>query len=179
MAKLSTFIVAVVLIFITLSRGSYGEHHRRFGDCIPGRESCSECYLTLKESLLSNDDNIQKLSAAFFPWNASNPVFVTVNYISNNSNNSVWYWTIDSSYLFFEITTFQYLSLFFSKPASPFSQKVTLMLDEDCFRANKQMFQLLTQRVSFKDIILSTNIIIMVYALDIVTFSIYAAKKFN
>ncbi len=146
MAKLSPFIIG-------LFRASYSKQRRRFGDCIPGRESCSECYLTLKESLLSNDENIQKLSAAFFPWNASNPIFVTVNYMFNNLNDSeVWYWTIDSSYLFFEITTFQYLSLFFSKPATLFSQNVTLMLDENCTDASDEMLKLLTQRVSLYSI---------------------------
>ena len=150
MATLSFF---VVLIFVSLPGVSYCQYRKRFGDCLPGHESCSECYLTLKESLLSRDDNIQKLSAAFFPWNASNPIFVTVTYEFNNSNHSeVWYWTTDSSYLFFEITTFQYLSLFFSKPATLFSQKVTLTLDEDCIDAalsnDSMMFQLLTQRVS-------------------------------
>ena len=150
MATLSFF---VVLIFISLSGVSYGQHRKRFGDCLPGHESCSECYLTLKESLLARDDNIQKLSAAFIPWNASNPIFVTITYEFNNSNHSeVWYWTTDSSYLFFEITMFQYLSLFFSKPATLFSQKVTLTLDEDCIDAalsnDSMMFKLLTQRVS-------------------------------
>ena len=135
-------------MFIQSSRSSYDNHHRRFGDCLEGNQSCSECYLTLKESLLSRDDNIQKLSAAFFPWNASSPVFVTVTYNFNNSNHSeVWYWTTDSSYLFFEITTFQYLSLFFSKPAALFSQKVDLTLEEDCIGTADRMFKLLTQRV--------------------------------
>ena len=150
MATLSFYIM---LIFASLPGVSNGEHRRRFGDCLPGHESCSECYLTLKESLLSRDDNIQNLSAAFFPWNASNPIFVTVTYNFNNSNQSeVWYWTTDSSYLFFDITTFQYLSLFFSKPATLFSQKVILTLDEDCIEAalnDDKMFKLLTQRVRF------------------------------
>ena len=136
----------IVLILATLSGGGYGQLRRRFGDCLPDHNTCSE------DSLLSRDDNIQNLSASFFPWNASNPIFVTVNYKFNNSNHSeVWYWTTDSSYLFFEITTFQYLSLFFSKPATLFSQQVTLTLDEDCIEAainEDKMFKLLTQRVS-------------------------------
>ena len=151
MDKLSQFIIIALLIFLISSRASnasYNRSRRRFGDCLEGHESCSECYLTLKESLLSRDDNIQNLSAAFFPWNASNPIFVTVTYNFNNLDDSeVWYWTTDSSYLFFEITTFQYLSLFFSKPAALFSQKVNLTLEEDCNYADDRMFKLLTQRV--------------------------------
>ena len=147
MAKLSCFIVTAMLL--TFTGASYGKQNsRNFGDCLDGHESCSECYLTLKESLLSRDDNIQNLSAAFFPSSANVPVFVTVTYNFNNSNHSeVWYWTTDSVYLFFEITTFQYLSVFFSKPAALFSQEVTLTLSEDCVDADDKMFMLLTQRV--------------------------------
>lgn len=127
-----------------------------FGACQPGKESCSECYLALKQSLLKRDDNVQSLSRAFFPSNASNPVFVTVTYNfgnNTNTNNSteVWYWSYDSSYLFFEITTFQYLSLFFSKPAAFYSQKVSLTLDKECYTdngSNSPLLKLLTQRVS-------------------------------
>ena len=77
---MATLSFLVVLIFVSLPGVSYGQHRKGFGDCLPSDESCSECYLTLKESLLSRDDNIQKLSVAFFPWNASNPIFVTVTY---------------------------------------------------------------------------------------------------
>ncbi len=54
---------------------------------------------------------------------------------------------IQHSYLFFEITTFHFLSVFFSKPAELFSQEVTLTLSEDCVDADDKMFMLLTQRV--------------------------------
>lgn len=144
-AKLSSFIVASTLLLIFLGTSCGKQEGRNFGDCLDGHESCSECYLTLKESLLSRDDNIQNLLAAFFPSSANIPVFVTVTY--NFSNSKVWYWTTDSAYLFFEITTFQYLSLFFSKPAGLFTQEVTVTLDEDCIAADDKMFKLLTQRV--------------------------------
>ena len=150
-AKMSYSIAITILLLLLLDSAgtSYGkEGSRNFGDCLEGHESCSECYLALKVSLLSRDDNIQNLSAAFYPSSANIPIFVTVIYNFNNSNHSeVWYWTTDSAYLFFEITTFQFLSLFFSKPAALFSQKVTLTLEEDCIGANDNMFRLLTQRV--------------------------------
>ena len=120
-----------------------------FGACLPGKESCSECYLTLKQSLLGRDDNIQQLSNAFFPPRANIPEFVTVTYVFENTNDSqIWYWTHDSSYLFFQFTTFQYLSLFFGKPAELFSQELSLILDEECITTPNITFRLLTQRVS-------------------------------
>ena len=60
----------------------------------------------------------------------------------------IWYWTHDSSYLFFPPQTFQYLSLFFGKPATFITKYVTLILDEDCHDAHIDMFNLLTQRVN-------------------------------
>lgn len=121
-----------------------------FGDCLPGKETCFECYLTLKKALLGRDDNIQRLSNAFFPPRANIPEFITVTYVFENTNESqIWYWTHDSSYLFFQFTTFQYLSLFFGKPADLFSQKLTLMLDQDCAATPNVTFRLLTQRVCY------------------------------
>ena len=112
LAQMSCYLAIMVLLDFTVT--SYGKGSRKFGECLEGHESCSECYLTLKESLLSRDDNIQNLSSVFYPASANIPVFVTVTYNFNNTNASeVWYWTTDSAYLFFEITTFQYLSLFF------------------------------------------------------------------
>ena len=146
---MSYYIAIALLLLDSLTGTSYGKGgSRKVGDCLEGRESCSECYLTLKKSLLSSDENIQNLSAAFYPSSDNIPVFVTVTYNFNNSNCSeVWYWTTDSAYLFFEMTTFQYLSLFFSKPAAYFSQNVTLTLEEDCIGVNENMLKLLTQRV--------------------------------
>ena len=130
-----------------------------FGDCLPGKETCSECYLTLKKALLGRDDNIQRLSNAFFPPRANIPEFVTVTYVFENTNESqIWYWTHDSSYLFFQFTTFQYLSLFFGKPADLFSQKLTLTLDQDCAATPNVTFRLLTQRVSCTIMVISMDL---------------------
>ena len=155
--------IAILLLLDSTGTSCAKEGSKNFGDCLEGHESCSECYLTLKESLLSRDDNIQNLSAAFYPSSANIPIFVTVTYNFNNSDQSdVWYWTTDSAYLFFEITTFQYLSLFFSKPADLFSQNVTLTLEEDCVRANKNMIKLLTQRVCMQLLLTVANCLHMV-----------------
>ena len=122
-----------------------------FGGCQPENQTCTECYHKLKESLLKRDINVRALSVAFFPPEENIPEFVIVTYCFNeNCNKSrFWYWTQDSSYLFFPLQTFQYLSLFFGKPAALFSQKVTLVLDEICYEAKKDLLNLLTQRVSY------------------------------
>lgn len=140
-----SILITLLILLTDVNLGVKGD--ATFGACLPGKEGCSDCYLTLKESLLGRDDNIQGLSAAFFPPRANMPEFVTITYIFENTNDSqVWYWSHDSSYLFFQLTTFQYLSLFFGKPAELFSQKVTLKLNGTC--ANNSNFRLLTQRVS-------------------------------
>ena len=138
-------IVASILVIAVLQVDAIDDSS--FGTCLPGQESCSQCYLTLKQLLLERDDNIRNLSNAFYPPKANIPEFVTVTYnFGNNVEPKIWYWSHDSSYLFFQLTTFQFLSLFFSKPAALFSQSVYLTLNESC--ANSSDFQLLTQRVS-------------------------------
>ena len=121
-----------------------------FGECLPQNTSCSECYRTLKESLLKRDDNVRKLSETFFPPRANQPEFVEVTYYfgENSIDKQVWFWTHKSSYLFFPMETFQYLSLFFGKTAAYFSQKVTLNLDAECSKVQHDIMRLLTQRVS-------------------------------
>jgi hypothetical protein len=122
-----------------------------FGSCSPGKENCSQCYLTLKKSLLSKDDNIRNLSLAFYPPRAAVPEFVTVLYKFedlSDEEDQHWFWTHDSSYLFFPLKTFQYLSLFFGKLEKQVSQKVTLTLDAECNMTKTETMNLLTQRVS-------------------------------
>ena len=125
--------------------------HDKYGACQPENKSCSECYHNLKKSLLERDENVRSLTVAFFPPDQNIPEFVTVKYCFNKdcSIYRTWFWTHDSSYLFFPLQTFQFLSLFFSKPASLFSQNVSVTLDEDCFGTPNKTLTLLTQRVSW------------------------------
>ena len=140
---LSTFhvLITVLLLHTGASRNV------TFGDCLPYSTNCSVCYHTLKESLLKRDDYVRKLSETFFPPRNNQPEFVEVTYLFSDNDSQVWYLTHDSPYLFFPIEIFQYMSLFFGKPASLFSQKVTLTLDEDCSGASHDIMLLLTQRV--------------------------------
>ena len=129
--KRTLLIAASILIIIVLQVNAIDDS--LFGACLPGQESCSQCYLILKQSLLERDDNIRNLSNAFYPPKANIPEFVSVTYIfGTNIESKIWYWSHDSSYIFFQLTTFQFLSLFFSKPAVLFSQSVTLTLSESC-----------------------------------------------
>lgn len=146
MLQLWSCIAVILLARMSLGVASEG----KFGACQPENKSCSECYHNLKKSLLESDKNVRRLTVAFFPPDQNIPEFVTVNYCFNEdcSKNRTWFWTHDSSYLFFPLQTFQFLSLFFSKPASLFSQNVSVTLDEECYRTDHVMLTLLTQRVS-------------------------------
>ena len=140
----------LLLVFLTLALyGVSADSEVGFGVCQSENQTCTECYHKLKESLLRTDKNIQSLSIAFFPPKDNIPEFVIVTYCFDEICNKTrkWYWTHDSSYLFFPMKTFQYLSLFFSKPAAFFSRNVTLNLDVDCYNASNELLNLLTQRV--------------------------------
>ena len=117
-----------------------------FGGCLPYNKSCAVCYDALKESLLKRDDNVRKLSETFFPPRGNLPEFVTVKYYigDNDTSPEVWFWTHDSSYLFFPLQTFQYLSLYFGKPATLFARQINLTLDAECLGAQHSICLLYT-----------------------------------
>lgn len=122
----------------------------QFGGCQPKNQTCAECYYRLKVILLKSDINVRRLFTAFYPPRSHNlPEFVTVTYCfgENCYKNKTWYWTYESSYFFLPLQTFEFLSLYFSKPMEYITQNVTLYLDEECFEADNDMFNLLTQRV--------------------------------
>ena len=140
----------LLLVLLTLTQcGMSADSEVEFGVCQPENQTCTECYHKLKESLLRTDKNIRSLSTAFFPPKDNLPEFVIVTYCFDEICNKTrkWYWTHDSSYLFFPMKTFQYLSLFFGKPATFFSRNVTLSLDVECYNASHELLNLLTQRV--------------------------------
>ena len=144
------FAALLILTTVLAAFGMEADTNVTFGGCLPDNTNCSVCYLTLKQSLLKRDDNVRRLSQTFFPPRDNQPEFVQVTYKFGDyiTNNSFWFWTHDSPYLFFPIEIFQYLSLFFGKPASLFSKSVNLTLDEECMEAQHEMMLLLTQRVS-------------------------------
>ena len=143
MLKCTTVLLVLMVSEVTQLSGT-----PPFGSCPPGKEKCSECYLALKESLLSKDGNIQSLSFAFYPPREEPPEFVIVRYHFDNGSSQLWFWTDESSYLFFPLRTFQYLSLFFGKLEKQVTQSVNLTLDAECDGTKPEIMMLLTQRVS-------------------------------
>ena len=126
-----------------------------FGDCVPGKQSCRDCYLTLKQELLKRDDNVFELSKAFFPPDTNPPEFVTITYhfkddgLDYTNESQTWYWIEQSSYFLFPPDTFQFLSLFFGKPEQYYAQEVSVILNAtDCLGVETKYMTLLTQRVS-------------------------------
>ncbi len=144
------YISLLLLLISFIHIGVSADSEVEFGGCQPENQTCAKCYHKIKESLLKKDKNVRALSTAFFPPKDNLPEFVNVTYCFDEICNKprIWYWTHDSSYLFFPMKTFQYLSLFFGKPATFFSRNVTLYLDMECYNASYQLFYLLTQRVS-------------------------------
>ena len=144
---LNKFILISLLILIPYGFSSSADV--QFGGCQSENQTCAECYHNLKVSLLKSDINIRNLFTAFYPPRSDLPEFVFVTYCFNETclKNKIWYWSHESSYLFFPLQTFEYLSLYFSKPMKYITKNVTLFLDEECFEADNDMFNLLTQRV--------------------------------
>lgn len=144
-------LLGLLMCTFTCATGNSNDTDLPFGSCLVGRESCSECYLTLKKSLLSRDDNILNLSLAFYPPQTNVPEFVSITYLfgeAPNANSQMWFWTHDSSYLFFPLQTYQYHSLFFGKLEREVSQSLILTLDAECYATPNTTMELLTQRVS-------------------------------
>ena len=144
------FFFALLFVgLVSVATSANSSHLPRFGSCPDEKNTCKDCYFALKLSLLSRDENIKNLSRTFFPPRANKPEFVTVTYRFDNTTvpPKVWFWTHDSSYLFFPLKTFQYLSLFFGKIETQVSRNVTLTLDEECSDTDHGNMELLTQRV--------------------------------
>ena len=130
----------------------------QYGGCQPENQTCAECYYKLKMSLLKSDVNIRNLSTTFYPPTSDSPEFVTVTYCFNEncSTYTTWYWSLESSYLFLPLETFEFLSLYFSKPMQYITQNVKLYLDEECKHADNKWFNLLTQRVRVRKLKVAT-----------------------
>ena len=144
-------ILVELLTTIVNNNGGSTNATSMYGGCLPNKTSCSVCYTALKQSLLSRDDNVRNLSQAFFPPENNQPEVVEVTYYFGDNMNDpdVWFWSSDSSYLIFPPEKFQFLSLFFGKPAYFFNQKTYLFLDDECSGVDPMILRLLTQRVSY------------------------------
>ena len=89
-------LLGLLMCTFTCATGNSNDTDLPFGSCLVGKESCKECYLTLKKSLLSRDDNILNLSLAFYPPQDNIPAFVSITYLFGEAPNSTtqkWFWT--------------------------------------------------------------------------------------
>jgi hypothetical protein len=154
--------VAVMLTCTAAQVGSYQQLNSKnatFGECLPDKASCQECYLGLVRAVLGRDDNIHNLSQAFTPPAFDQPNSVIVNYRvfneCNNGNDScvdeihIWFWAKSGAYLLHPLATFQFISLLFGNAESLYEREVHVTVNAtECFGYDPDHMTLLTQRVS-------------------------------
>lgn len=122
--------------------------------CDQGK-SCTLCYKSLVEEVLSRDTNVYNLQQAFFSPYGSVPVFVTVRYYYLNESNFVintdapvvYFWSSAIYFFFHPVNIFQFTSLLFSDPALR-TETLDLKLNATCSGTQNEHLTLLTQRVS-------------------------------
>ena len=124
-----------------------------FGECLPGQESCQECYLTLVKSLLGNDKNVVSLSKTFTSpiHDEPNSIVVKYHFINSSMDHVVtWFWARFGAYFLHPLSVFQFISLAFGNPRPLYEIEVPLYLDAtECYgvQDNHDYMTLLTQRV--------------------------------
>ena len=125
--------------------------------------SCRNNFYSLEESLLSRPENRYQLMRTFYPPRDPRPIIVKVIYTFSGDMNytDVWFWSESQFYLIQPLEIFQYTSLFFSNLPHRQSE-VTVELDEDCFGANNEHMELLTQRVRLSAIVFALQIILLI-----------------
>ena len=148
--KFNSMIVMVVLLISAAGgiKGTYVADDFIIGGCEPGKENCTECYLTLVKSLLGNGANMLNLMTVFTPPNLNPPEHVIVNYLFDGYDVTVtWFWATSFGYFLYQPAHFQFMSLFFGKPEHLHEQRVEVTLPADCYGVEDEFMLLLTQRV--------------------------------
>ena len=153
--KFNSVIVTIVLLVSAASgvKGANVADDFTFGECEPGKESCTECYLTLVKSLFRNGTNVLNLMKVFTPPILNPPEHVIVNYYFRNHSGSytTWFWATSFGYFLYQPAHFQFLSLFFGKPEYHHEKMVNVVLPADCHGVENEFLQFLTHRVSSQD----------------------------
>jgi hypothetical protein len=158
----SLVIVASIAVILTAARVGNCQTMQdstKFGECLPDKATCQECYLGLVRAVLGRDDNIHNLSQAFTPPAFDQPKSVIVNYhVFNECNNGsdsciheihTWFWAKSGAYLLHPLATFQFISLLFGNSESLYEREVDVTLDAtECYDYDPDHMSLLTQRVS-------------------------------
>lgn len=109
-------------------------------------KTCANSFTLLEEDLLSREENRYNLLQAYYPRRSTLPVFVTVTYSFDQSNQTIWYWSESEFYLIQPLNVLQFTSLFHSN--FPYRQRnLELVLSEECSDAADELLESLTQRV--------------------------------
>ena len=119
------------------------------------KSNCSNSFSILEESLLSLESNRFNLLKTFYPPRGALPVFLTVTYtfddsenqFGNRGNKSVWYWSESEIYFIQPLEVLQFTSLFHSNFYYR-TNELDLVLNEDCYGTGTEFMEILTQRVS-------------------------------
>ena len=126
-----------------------------FSACKPGKETYQDCYLTLVQALLGNDENVFQLSRMFTTPDHDEPSFVIVNYHFQFDGNATedeihtWFWAQSKTYFLHPLFIFQFITLFFGNPQSIYEKEVHVTLNAtECHGVRTEHMLLLTQRVS-------------------------------
>ena len=150
-------VIVTIVILVSAVGGVKGTYHDvadnfTFGDCEPGKESCTECYLTLVKSLFRNGTNVFNLIDVFSPPNFNPPDHVIVTYHYHNDDGSncsatTWFWATTFGYFLHQPIHFQFISLLFGKPEPLYEQTVEVTLPADCYGVKDEFLRFLTHRV--------------------------------
>ena len=141
MAKIISFTPAFILLICYCNKEIMCRSE------IDGSDTCNSSYKSLAKALLDDDRNFYTLQSTFFPPISTSPVFVTITYVYNDSNNTTFFWSSAVYFFFHPVRIFQFTSLLFSDPSLRYNE-ITLFLPEDCYDASDDFMLLLTQRVS-------------------------------
>ncbi len=120
--------------------------------CGSSNVTCSECFNLLVFEVSRTSEHQYNLTQAFFPPTTSTPVYITVIYYYEDDsghvvNDSTWFWSTSTYYLYEPPAVLQYTSLFFADPEFR-STNLSLTLPMSCLGSGNKEMQLLTQRVS-------------------------------
>ena len=153
--KFNSVIVTIVILVSAAGdvKGANVNKNFTFGGCKPGKESCTECYLTLVKSLLGDGDNVLNLSRVFTPPNLNPPEHVIVNYHFDgydDNTTETWFWATSFGYFLYQPAHFQFMSLLFGKPEHLHERRVNVTLPADCYGVQDEFLQFLTHRVSYR-----------------------------
>ena len=159
-ASLITQIMVVLVLLVALATcvNCQESTNRTYGECLPEKATCRDCYLELVRAVLGRDDNVFNLSRIFMPPTFDQPSFVTVNYRFYNDCNSssdcvdevhTWFWAKSGAYLLHPLVTFEFISLLFGNAQPLYEEEVYVTLDaSECYGVDSDHMTLLTQRVS-------------------------------